>query len=66
MSALQALLARYGYGIAPSGVFDEGTAAVVAAFQRHFRPARVDGIADESTLATLQALIDALPSSRLA
>ncbi len=66
VSALQALLARYGYGIAPSGVFDEGTAAVVAAFQRHFRPARVDGIADESTLATLQALIDALPSSRLA
>ena len=66
VSALQALLARYGYGIAPSGVFDEGTAAVVAAFQRHFRPARVDGIADESTLATLQALIDALPPSRLA
>jgi N-acetylmuramoyl-L-alanine amidase len=66
VSALQALLACYGYGIAPSGVFDECTAAVVAAFQRHFRPARVDGIADESTLATLQALIDALPPSRLA
>ena len=29
----------------------------VAAFQRHFRPQRVDGIVDVSTLATLKALI---------
>jgi N-acetylmuramoyl-L-alanine amidase len=31
----------------------------VLAFQRHFRPALVDGIADESTVATLQALLKA-------
>jgi N-acetylmuramoyl-L-alanine amidase len=29
----------------------------VAAFQRHFRPARVDGIADVSTVRTLEQLV---------
>jgi N-acetylmuramoyl-L-alanine amidase len=33
---------------------------VVTAFQRHFRPARVDGIADRSTLTTLQELLASL------
>ena len=41
-------LRRYGYGIAPSGHHDPPTDAVVRAFQRHFRPARVDGRADRS------------------
>ena len=58
--ALQAMLALYGYGIALTGVYDAPTRAVVAAFQRHFRPARVDGEADASTMATLRALIDGL------
>jgi N-acetylmuramoyl-L-alanine amidase len=35
---------------------------VVAAFQRHFRPARVDGVADRSTLSTLQGLLVSLPN----
>ena len=30
---------------------------VVTAFQRHFRPARVDGVADRSTMTTLHALL---------
>ena len=34
---------------------------VVTAFQRHFRPARVDGIADHSTMSTLHALLASLP-----
>ena len=34
----------------------------VTAFQRHFRPARVDGIADHSTMATLHALLASLPA----
>jgi len=38
------------------------TREVVTAFQRHFRPKRVDGIADRSTLMTLQALLAALPA----
>ena len=40
----------------------EATRDVVAAFQRHFRPARVDGIADPSTLLTLRALIETRPA----
>ncbi|WP_309085274.1 N-acetylmuramoyl-L-alanine amidase [Chelativorans sp.] len=58
---LQRQLAAYGYGIAPSGQFDKETETVVAAFQRHFRPARVDGIADPSTRDTLARLLAALP-----
>jgi N-acetylmuramoyl-L-alanine amidase len=61
--ALQAQLAAYGYGVAVTGAFDEATAAVVRSFQRHFRPARVDGAADLSTIETLAALIAARPCS---
>jgi N-acetylmuramoyl-L-alanine amidase len=57
--ALQAMLAAYGYGVASTGAYDTGTAAVVAAFQRHFRPALIDGRADPSTRRTLEALIAA-------
>jgi N-acetylmuramoyl-L-alanine amidase len=60
VAALQANLARYGYGIEVSGSYDAPTGAVVQAFQRHFRPARVDGIADPSTVETLDRLIAAL------
>jgi N-acetylmuramoyl-L-alanine amidase len=57
--ALQQSLARYGYDLVPTGTFDAQTRDVVTAFQRHFRPARVDGLADPSTLATLDDLIAA-------
>jgi len=56
------MLALYGYRAPITGVFDENTAADVAAFQRHFRPARVDGVADMSTIETLHRLLAALPS----
>ena len=58
--ALQAMLALYGYGVELSGVYDRHTRAAVTAFQRHFRPERVDGEADASTVATLKALIEGL------
>lgn len=61
VEALQAMLALYGYGIEITGSFERETKAVVAAFQRHFRPARIDGVADRSTIETLRQLIDALP-----
>jgi N-acetylmuramoyl-L-alanine amidase len=61
--ALQAMLALYGYGVEITGVYDRQTRQVVAAFQRHFRPERVDGEADASTAATLKALIDGLGSA---
>jgi N-acetylmuramoyl-L-alanine amidase len=58
--AVQAMLALYGYGVEITGVYDLKTRQVVAAFQRHFRPGRVDGEADASTVTTLKALIDGL------
>jgi N-acetylmuramoyl-L-alanine amidase len=54
VSDLQARFRRYGYGIGDEGHFGEETAAVVRAFQRHFRPALVDGVADASTMVTLE------------
>jgi N-acetylmuramoyl-L-alanine amidase len=60
VAALQAMLASYGYGLTPTGLYDPATRDVVAAFQRHFRPERVDGIADVSTVLTLRALIESL------
>ncbi len=60
MRALQAMLALYGYGVELTGVYDRLTRAAVAAFQRHFRPERVDGEADASTIATLKTLIQGL------
>jgi N-acetylmuramoyl-L-alanine amidase len=55
--ALQAALKGYGFGLDPTGVFDARTEVVVAAFQRHWRPESVDGVADPSTLLTLSQLI---------
>jgi N-acetylmuramoyl-L-alanine amidase len=55
--ALQKSLREYGYGIAASGDYDSATVEVVTAFQRHFRPERVDGHADPSTRSTLQELL---------
>lgn len=56
----QDLLARYGYGVASGGRLDHATGIVLKAFQRHFRPDRVDGRLDRSTLATLERLVAAL------
>jgi N-acetylmuramoyl-L-alanine amidase len=50
-------LRTYGYG-APK-VDGKGASAVIAAFQRHFRPERVDGVADISTAVTLRRLLKA-------
>jgi N-acetylmuramoyl-L-alanine amidase len=59
--AVQEALSRLGYGIARSGDYDAATMEVVTAFQRHFRPQRVDGVTDASTLNTLHALLESLP-----
>lgn len=55
--ALQAGLTRLGYDLPPSGAFDEDTACVVRAFQRHWRQGGVDGVADGQTRACLMALL---------
>jgi N-acetylmuramoyl-L-alanine amidase len=55
----QSALATYGYGVSSSGWYDEATQQVVTAFQRHFRPAKVDGLVDMSTAKTLDRLLHA-------
>ena len=55
--ALQAGLHRFGYEPRPSGKYDEETATVVRAFQRHWRPEGVDGVADGETRARLMGLL---------
>lgn len=61
---LQEKLAAYGYGVPVSGCYDADTVKVVTAFQRHFRPERVDGIADPSTRATLDGLLASRAAAR--
>jgi N-acetylmuramoyl-L-alanine amidase len=56
---LQTSLRSFGYGIHVTNIFDETTRDVVIAFQRHFRPQLVDGVADASILETLGRLLDA-------
>lgn len=46
---LRALLARIGYRIAAEGAFNPPLTHAVAAFQRHWAPHRVDGVADGET-----------------
>jgi N-acetylmuramoyl-L-alanine amidase len=55
--ALQAGFTRLGYDLPPTGKFDAATKAVVTAFQRHWRQAKVDGVADGATRAQLIALL---------
>ncbi len=62
VAALQSMLSLYGYDVPVSGEYCAKTKGVVEAFQRHFRPAQVDGVADASTLDTLHRLLKALPS----
>jgi N-acetylmuramoyl-L-alanine amidase len=56
----QAALAAYGYGVPLSGTLDAETVSVLRAFQRHFRPARVDGRLDGSTIDTLRRVVSGL------
>lgn len=63
VEALQAMLALYGYGVEPTGAYDETTRKAVHAFQQHFRQEQVDGVADASTIDTLYRLIAALPGA---
>ena len=57
VTELQKMLGEYGYGIDVTGRYDVATTEVVTAFQRHFRPAQVDGIADAATQQTVRKLL---------
>jgi N-acetylmuramoyl-L-alanine amidase len=54
---MQRRFAAYGYGVPSTGVFDDTTFATVKAFQRHFRPRLVDGLADAETQGRLDDLL---------
>jgi len=48
---VRGLLAAFGYEVADLN-------ASISAFQRHYRPGHVSGIADGETLGVLKALLD--------
>ena len=50
------MLAGIGYEINTSGKLDRQTKKVVSAFQRHFRPKKINGLFDHETVAKLLAL----------
>lgn len=56
-ASVQRRLARFGYAPGESGVPDRATVEVIEAFQRHFRPRRIDGAIDRDTVARLDALM---------
>lgn len=63
IAAVQKQFRDYGYKVVPTGTFDETTKNIVLAFQRHFRPKRIDGVLDASTRATLNKLFAIRPMS---
>jgi len=54
---IQTALSAFGYAVAPSGSCDLATRAAVLAFQRHFRPERLDGVFDGDCAARLADLL---------
>src|SRR5690606_23910212 len=61
VAGLQAMLSAYGYGVEQTGCLDERTVTVIKGFQRRFRPQRIDGMPDRSTLDTLKLLLETFP-----
>ena len=57
ITTVQAQLIRLGYGLSATGIFDDATATVLRAFQRRYRPERIDGIADTETASRLDAVL---------
>lgn len=62
IEALQSMLALYGFDSPITGYFDAHTRFNVMAFQRRHRPARIDGVADVSTITTLHRFLQTLPA----
>ncbi len=56
-ASVREALAAAGYEVSAEGAKDSLTQHSLAAFQRRFRPAKIDGIADEETCAMLYGLL---------
>jgi N-acetylmuramoyl-L-alanine amidase len=54
---VRAALAEIGYRVVPEGGLDPALAAVVRAFQRHWRPQAITGQVDDGTLGRLQGVL---------
>jgi N-acetylmuramoyl-L-alanine amidase len=54
---LRGALGRLGYDCPRAGAYDADLVQIVIAFQRHWRPEQVDGVADGETRARLMALL---------
>jgi N-acetylmuramoyl-L-alanine amidase len=66
VAELQRALLGYGYGVEVTTTYGTGLEKVIEAFQRHFRPARIDGRADASTRKTLARLLEARHGTKVA
>ncbi len=66
LPVFQRLLKTYGYAVEETGEWDEATRKVTDAFQRHFRPALVNGVPDRSALRTAERLASGLEVGRAA
>lgn len=67
IAAARAMLARIGYRVPGSGSLDDDTRQILVAFQRRFRPSRVDGVLDPETaarLATVERAVSVLRGRR--
>ncbi len=56
--AAQEHLAAIGYACAQNGLFDSTMTAIVTAFQRRYRPAKVDGALDQQTISLIADIAD--------
>ncbi|HUK09957.1 MAG TPA: N-acetylmuramoyl-L-alanine amidase [Stellaceae bacterium] len=66
IAEMQMALVQIGYGVSRSEVLDEDTRAALTAFQRHFRPARCDGVLDDESAARIAAVARAVGALRRA
>ena len=57
VTTVQAQLIALGYALSATGNFDDATVTVLRAFQRRYRPERIDGIADAETAGLLDAVL---------
>jgi N-acetylmuramoyl-L-alanine amidase len=60
-ASVRAALSKIGYEVspegAPNGVVDKITKQSLSAFQRHYRPSKFDGIADDETCGMIYGLL---------
>lgn len=59
---VQTALQKFGYGINPTGKWDDATKKTIEALQYHFRPQNYNGLLDAETWAILQALNQKYPT----